>query len=188
MKAMEPLANTRARTKITHSPEGTENIWHEFWRLRERSGQSIRARVSLTQPEGEQRQFIVETGSGHHFLIDDAHGHTGATPVELVAAAVAGCMAFDVIMTLRAKHQPVTAYDVHVEAEQAERPPQVFVVVRIHHVFTGRGLDAAVILEAIRNSEQRSGSVQAMLKHTASIETTFEIHNEPAEMAPWRAK
>ena len=61
-------------------------------------------------------------------------GGTGPKPIELVAVALAGCTAFDVITILRQKyHQKVTGYEVRVEADQAERPPQVFTAVRIVH-------------------------------------------------------
>src|SRR5271166_6782863 len=98
----------------------------------------ISAKVTLTQTLKAQRQFVAETGSGQHLLLDDAAGATGAKPIELVAVALAGCTAFDVITILRQKfHQIVTGYEVRVEADQAERPPQVFTDVRIRHLVTG---------------------------------------------------
>src|SRR5271157_4674326 len=57
----------------------------------------VSAQVILTQPLKEGRQFVAQTGSGHHLLLDDAHGATGPKPIELVATALAGCTAFDVI-------------------------------------------------------------------------------------------
>jgi putative redox protein len=82
---------------------------------------------------------------------------------------------------LRAKkRQRVTGYEVRVEADQAERPPQVFVAVRIHHIVTGYDIDPAAVSEAIRISEEKYCSVEAMLRHTATITTTFEIVNEVA--------
>src|SRR5690348_17993417 len=93
----------------------------------------ISAQVNLTQAFKSQRQFVAQTGSGHHLLLDDAAGGTGPKPIELVAAGLAGCTAFDVVTILRQKyHQKVTGYEVRVEADQAERPPQVFTAVRIH--------------------------------------------------------
>jgi putative redox protein len=140
----------------------------------------ISARVSLTQPLKSQRQFVAESGSGHHFLLDDAAGATGPKPVELVAAALAGCTAFDVVTILRQKHhQNLTAYEVHVEADQAERPPQVFTAIRVRHVLTGFSIDKTAVEEAIRLSEEKYCSVGAMLKAAARTETTFEIHEEP---------
>jgi putative redox protein len=64
---------------------------------------------------------------------------------------------------------------VRVEADQAERPPQVFTAIRIHHVVKGFEIDAAAIEEAIRLSEQKYCSVGAMMQKTASLHTTYEI-------------
>jgi putative redox protein len=125
----------------------------------------VSAKVVLTQPLRLERQFIGTTGSEHHIVLDDAAGGTGPKPIELVAMALAGCTAFDVITVLRQKyHQRVTGYEVRVEADQAERPPQVFRAVRIHHVVTGFEIDPAAIEEAIRLSEEKYCSVGAMVK------------------------
>ena len=130
--------------------------------------------VTLTQPTGTGRQFVATSGTGHHIILDDAAGATGAKPIELVAIALAGCTAFDVINVLRKKRQEVTAYEVRCEADQAPDPPQVFTSVRIHHVITGDVASSAVE-EAIRLSEEKYCSVGAMVKQTAQLHTTFEI-------------
>lgn len=136
----------------------------------------IAAKVELSQPLTQRRQFIARTGSGHDFLLDDAAGGTGPKPIELVAAGLAGCTAFDVITVLRQKyHQKVTGYEVRVEADQAERPPQVFTDVRIHHLVTGYDIDVVALQEAIRLSEEKYCSVGAMVQKTATFRTTFEI-------------
>jgi putative redox protein len=176
-----PEEAVEVRPGLLYSREGTEKVWHEFWKPRVQgvAAPGIRARVTLAQPQRDVRQFIVETGSGHHLLVDDAEGGSGPKPIEMVAVALAGCTAFDVITILRKKrHQCVTAYEVRVEADQAERPPQAFVAVRIHHIVTGYDIDAAAVNEAIRISEEKYCSVEAMLRHTATITTTFEIVNE----------
>ena len=139
----------------------------------------ISAKVLLNQPLKAERQFVATTGSEHHIPLDDAAGGTGPKPIELVAVGLAGCTGFDVITVLRQKyHQKVTGYEVRVEADQAERPPQVFTAVRIHHVVTGYEIDAAAIEEAIRLSEEKYCSVGAMVKQTASLHTTYEIVEE----------
>jgi putative redox protein len=136
----------------------------------------ISAKVELTQPLKQRRQFVAQSGSGHNFLLDDTAGGTGPKPIELVAAGLAGCTAFDVITILRQKyHKTVTGYEVRVEADQAERPPQVFTAVRIHHVVTGFDLDVAALEQAIRLSEEKYCSVGAMVQKTASFHTTYEI-------------
>jgi len=139
----------------------------------------ITAKVQLTRALQAQRQFIAETGSGHHLVLDDAAGGTGAKPIELVAVALAGCTAFDVITMLRQKHhQKVTGYEVLVEADQAERPPQVFTTVRIRHIVTGVGVDESALEQAIHLSEEKYCSVGAMIAKSARLETTHEIHEE----------
>lgn len=137
----------------------------------------IQAKVTLTQPlRQEARQFVARSGSGHHMILDDSAGATGPKPIELVAMGMAGCTAFDVITVLRQKRrQRVTGYEVRVEADQAERPPQVFTQVRVHHVVTGHEIDPAAVEEAIRLSEEKYCSVGAMLKLSAQLTTTYEI-------------
>jgi putative redox protein len=135
----------------------------------------ISASVSLTQPEGTHRQFVATSGTGHHLLIDDPTGNTGAKPIELVAIALAGCTAFDVINILRKKRQQVTGYEVKIEADQAPSAPQVFTQVRIHHIVAGVDISEQAIEEAIRLSEEKYCSVGAMVKQSAELHTTFEI-------------
>jgi putative redox protein len=142
----------------------------------------ITAKVQLTQPLAAARQFVGTTGTGHHMLLDDASGASGPKPVEMMAVALAGCTAFDVITILRQKHhQKITGYEVRVEADQAERPPQVFTEVRIHHVITGFEIDPAAVELAIQLSEDKYCSVGAMVKQTATLHTTYEIVEEETE-------
>jgi putative redox protein len=140
----------------------------------------IQGSAKLTQASGTGRQFVTTSGTGHHFLIDDAAGNTGAKPIELIAIGLAGCTAFDVINILRKKRQLVTAYEVRCEADQAPDPPQVFTKVRIHHIIEGV-VDPAAAEDAIRLSEEKYCSVGAMIKKSAELRTTYEIV-KPAEM------
>jgi putative redox protein len=57
----------------------------------------------------------------------------------------------------------------------------VFTAIRIHHVVTGLGVDAACVEEAIRLSEEKYCSVGAMLKQSAGISTTYEIVEDKTE-------
>ena len=61
------------------------------------------------------------------------------------------------------------------EADQAERPPQVFAAVRIHHMITRFEIDASAVAEAIPLSEEKYCSVGAMVQKTANFHTTYEI-------------
>ncbi|MGI9102822.1 MAG: OsmC family protein [Terriglobales bacterium] len=144
----------------------------------------IEAKVTLTQPLRPGRQFVARTGGGHSFLLDDKDGATGPKPIELVAAALAGCTAFDVITILRKKRQQITGYEVRVEADQVQQSPMVFEKVRIHHLVTGYDVDRRAVEEAIRLSEEKYCSVGAMIHKTADFNTTFDVVQEAFHPAP----
>jgi len=135
----------------------------------------ISGTVTLTQAEGNHRQFVASDNRGHHFLIDDSTGNTGPKPIELIAIGLAGCTAFDVINILRKKRQEVTAYEVKVEADQRTEPPNVFTKVRIRHIVSGVDVSVEALQSAIHLSESKYCSVSAMLQLSAEIETTYEV-------------
>ncbi len=136
----------------------------------------ISGTVTLTHAGGTNRQFVAGDNRGHHFLIDDATGNTGPKPIELVAIGLAGCTGFDVINILHKKRQDVSGYEVKVEADQRQEPPNVFTQVRIHHIVSGTDVSAEAVKAAIHLSESKYCSVSAMLAASgAEIETTFEI-------------
>ena len=69
----------------TRDIDRCQGLWSEFWKLGEArtNAPGIRARATLAQPAvANRRQFVVETGSGHHFLVDDTAGGTGPKPIE----------------------------------------------------------------------------------------------------------
>ena len=146
----------------------------------------ISAKVELTQALSEQRQFVARTGSEHHLLLDDAAGGTGPKPIELVAAGLAGCTAFDVISILRKKRQKVTGYEIELHAEQNPEPPAFFTRVEIKHKLRGP-IDPEAVKAAIHLSETKYCSVGAMISRTAKIDTTFEILPEETPEALPRA-
>ena len=78
----------------------------------------VSAKVVLTQPLKTERQFVATSGSEHHILLDDPAGGTGPKPIELIAVALAGCTAFDVITVLRR----TTDYWREMPREVRERP------------------------------------------------------------------
>jgi putative redox protein len=148
----------------------------------------VEAKVKLTFPESTQ--FVAQTGSGHEIIIDKPDTNTGPKPIELLAAALAGCTAFDVITILRnKKHKKITGYEVTVKAEQRQFPPQVFTKINIHHSIAGESVDAQSVEEAIELSEVKYCSVGAMVRQSgAEITTTYEIQSlEDAEVGSYHA-
>ena len=134
----------------------------------------IEGKLRLATVEGEGRQFVAESGTGHALVMDDANGHTGPKPIELALLALGGCTGFDVISILRKKRQTVTGYEIELHAEQHPEPPSHFIRVEIKHRLRGRIAPEAV-QRAIELSETKYCAVGAMISKTAKIETTFEI-------------
>ena len=134
----------------------------------------IEGRLRLATVEGEGRQFVAESGTGHAVVMDDANGHTGPKPIELALLALGGCTGFDVISILRKKRQKVTAYEIEVRAEQNPEPPSYFTRVEIKHRLRG-DIDPDAVEKALHLSETKYCAVGAMISKTAKIEATFEI-------------
>ena len=89
-------------------------------------------------------QFVVETGSGHSFIIDsvpEVGGYdTGPRPFELLAAGLAGCTGMDVISILRTMRQKPTGLKVHVTSERATDHPKKFLSIHIEYTVIGYDL------------------------------------------------
>ncbi len=69
----------------------------------------------------------------------------GFRPLELMAVSLAGCTAMDVISILKKKQQAVTAFEVKVQADQAEEFPKVFTRALITYLVTGHSLDETAV-------------------------------------------
>jgi putative redox protein len=134
----------------------------------------IEGKLRLSTIEGDGRQFVAQSGTGHAFVMDDANGHSGPKPIEFALLALGGCTAFDVINILRKKRQKVTGYEIEVRADQNAEPPNFFTRVEIKHRLRGM-IDPEAVRAAIHLSETKYCSVGAMISKTARIETTFEI-------------
>lgn len=113
--------------------------------------------------EGDGLRFVATTGSGHEIVLDNAEGDAGARPAELVAVAVAGCTAMDVISILRKKRQEVTRYEIKATAEQRDVHPAVFGRIDIVHVVDGPTVDVEAVRRAIELSATRYCSVGGTL-------------------------
>jgi len=134
----------------------------------------IDGKLRLATVQGEGRQFVAESGTGHALVMDDAQGHTGPKPIELALLALGGCTGFDVIGILRKKRQTVTRYEIELHAEQNPEPPTYLTRVEIKHRLWGR-IDPEAVQRAIELSETKYCAAGAMISKTAKIEATFEI-------------
>ncbi len=124
-------------------------------------------------------QFVVETGSGHSFVIDsvpDVGGHdTGPRPFELLAAGLAGCTGMDVISILRTMRQKPTGLKVHVTGERAEEHPKKFLNIHIEYTLIGYDLAEDRVARAIELSETKYCPAMASLRPGVPITSSYTI-------------
>ena len=130
-------------------------------------------------------QFAVDTGSGHSFIIDsspDVGGHnTGARPMELMAASVAGCTAMDVISILRKMQQKVTGLQVHVTSKRAQEHPKKFLSLHIEYIVTGYQVAEDRVARAIELSETRYCPAMSTLRPGVTITSSYTVQEAGPE-------
>ena len=127
-----------------------------------------------------QALTLVGKGSTNHWIPldgpEEIGGYSAATrPLELILIGLAGCTSMDVISILKKMKVHLDDYELKVTAEQAEEYPKVFTRIQLQYVFYGEGIDSAKVEKAIKLSEERYCSVTAMLRHSAEMETSYEI-------------
>ncbi len=124
-------------------------------------------------------RFNVETGSGHHVILDAAEHNggqdAGPRPMEMLLVALASCAGMDILGILRKKRQEITAYEVRIHGERVEEHPRIFVKMTVEHIFTGHALQAEAVKRAIDLTEEKYCGASAMLGKTAIIAHTFRI-------------
>ncbi|CAK0780839.1 putative redox protein [Gammaproteobacteria bacterium] len=131
-------------------------------------------------------QFAVETGSKHTLVIDSGNPETGgrgtgARPMELVAAGVAGCTAMDVISILHKMQQKVTGLQVKITSRDAEEHPKKFVEVHIEYLVTGFSLDEKRVQRAIQLSEERYCPAMATIRPGTQITNSYTLREADPE-------
>ena len=133
-------------------------------------------------------RFDVETGSGHHILLDAAEHNggqnTGPQPMEILLVGLAGCAGMDIIAILRKKRQDIAVYEIRIHGERTEEYPRVFVGITIEHIFTGHAVQPAAVERAIQLTEERYCGASAILGKTAKLTHTFRIIEAGATSFP----
>jgi putative redox protein len=133
----------------------------------------------------KELQFVGTANSGFEVRMDSHPSpETGASPVEMVAMALAGCTAMDVISILGKQKQEVTAFEVKVHAERSTDYPKVITSAILEYVVIGRGVQEAALRTAIDKSIQKYCPVHAMLKKAFPIDTRYSIFEVGTEGKP----
>jgi putative redox protein len=125
--------------------------------------------------KGEGLLFEARTANGRVDLVSALDtGAEGTRPMELLAVALGGCTAMDVLSILEKMRQPVEAFAVEVGGARAEEHPKRYTSLEVVYRFQG-DLDEAKVARAIELSETRYCSVQATLRAGVDMTSRFEI-------------
>jgi putative redox protein len=127
--------------------------------------------------QGDWR-FDAQTGTGHTVIMDaavaDGGTEAGPRPMELLIAGIAGCTGMDVVSILETMRQDVRSYRIKVTGARREDHPKVFTHIVIEHLIEGK-VDEKRLARAIRLSNEKYCSAQAMVNGVAEIETRYTI-------------
>jgi putative redox protein len=127
-------------------------------------------------------RFDVETGSGHHVILDAAEHNggqdTGPRPMEMLLVSLASCSGMDIISILRKKRQEINSYEIRIHGMREEEYPKAFVEITVEHIFTGHNIKPEAVERAIQLTEDRYCGASAMLEKAATIKNTFRIIEE----------
>jgi putative redox protein len=130
-------------------------------------------------------RFDVETGSGHHVILDAAEHNgglnSGPQPMEMLLVALAGCSGMDILTILRKKRQDITGYELRIYGMRAEEHPKVYLDITLEHIFSGHNIRPEAVERAIELTEERYCGASAMLGKTATIGHMFSIIEDSKE-------
>ena len=127
----------------------------------------------------KELQFVGMADSGFPVKLDShSSPETGVGPVEMLAIALAGCTAMDVISILVKKKIDVTSFEVKVNADRAADPPKRITKAVLEYVVRGHGVDEASVRRAIELSVTKYCAVHATLKDSFPIALTYSIYED----------
>jgi putative redox protein len=128
----------------------------------------------------EGNAFQGTTANGAFVVMDSARdAPKGASPMELVLLALAGCTAMDVVSILRKARVPIRRFSVSARAQRSPAFPRVFISFHLHYALWTPSVSHRTALErAVRLSREKYCSVGLMLEKTAPITYDLEVFTD----------
>ena len=107
-------------------------------------------------------------------LIVDSCGTAGLSPVEMLGAALAGCMSMDLAYILTRGQHPFTALRSKLIGERSPDVPHRFTAVTLHFDIAGPVPRDAVV-RAVQLSREKYCSVWHSMRQDIDLQVTFEL-------------
>jgi putative redox protein len=122
--------------------------------------------------EGDRR-FTGRAGSTA-LVLDGGDSHAGPSPVQALAASLAGCMAIDVLHVLTKGRLDLRGLEARLVAQRAPTEPHYLRAVDLRFVVTGE-IPADRVERAIALSREKYCSVWHSLRPDIDLTTSFQI-------------
>lgn len=134
-------------------------------------GDEVPVMVARLEWDGEQ-QFTGFVGK--HEVPIDGDQEAAASPMQLLAMSIAGCMAIDLVHILARGRHGCTSLTVSFRAERAPGHPRRFTRIQMHFTLSG-AMAPEHVERALQLSRDKYCSVWNSLRPDTGLETTFEI-------------
>jgi putative redox protein len=121
-----------------------------------------------------QGELRFETRSGEQRCVVDGDGRAALSPVQMLAVALASCMAADLVHILRKARQPPRSLKARLTAERAQEDPHRIVKVELRFILAGEAPPDRV-QRAIDLSRETYCSVWHSLRQDIEFTTSFEL-------------
>lgn len=131
----------------------------------------------LTELTWEGGLLFTAQSNGQQWQLD-GETRSAASPVQALAAALAGCMSIDIVQILTRGRLPLAAMEARLEAARADEDPRRFTSMRLHLVLTG-DIPTDRIERAIALSREKYCSVWHSLRQDLKLVTSFEVNSAP---------
>ena len=119
--------------------------------------------------------FVGSNSEGGTLQINEFNGKPGVKPMELLLLGLAGCTGVDIVDILTKKRKHFEKFEVRVRGTRAQEYPRVYKEIEVIYRLWGQDVAAQDLEQAIRLSEEKYCSAQAMLDAVAEIRSSYEI-------------
>jgi uncharacterized OsmC-like protein len=124
--------------------------------------------------------FAARTPRGYEFDFDPQL-EWGCMPTESLLAAVAGCLAIDVVSFVRKMRCEIEEFKMEVNGDRNPTPPQYFKVIDIMINIRGKGIDKRKMDRAISLSQEKYCSVYHSLREDMKVSVNYTIEEAGQE-------
>jgi putative redox protein len=118
--------------------------------------------------------FAARTPRGYEFDFDPQL-EWGCMPTESLLAAVAGCLAIDVVSFVRKMRGEIEEFKMEVNGDRNPTPPQYFKAIDIMIHIKGKGIDERKMDRAISLSQDKYCSVYHSLRDDMKVSVNYKI-------------